>query len=238
MAIRKKTTKRAKVLVGIVNKEDGIKFTSAVNKCCTALHVSGVGHGTARSSYISYFGINDIEKRVILSIIPETVEKTVLRTVSQDLRLYLLGRGIAFTAPMSGISGIVESAVLEGVEDVKNPTAAKEKKIMHELVVAVVNQKFTDVAIDAARAAGATGATVFHTRSINNSRIEERMGTMLPEQTDSIFFLTTEEYKIKIMEAVRDVAGLKTEGGAVLFSLPVDDLVGIGRFDGEIPENE
>ena len=39
------------------------------------------------------------------------------------------------------------------------------------------------------------------------------------------------EYKERIMEAVRDAAGLKTEGGAVIFSLPVDDLVGIGRFE-------
>ena len=36
------------------------------------------------------------------------------------------------------------------------------------------------------------------------------------------------------MEAIRDAAGLKTEGGAIIFSLPVDDLVGIGRFNGEI----
>ena len=39
------------------------------------------------------------------------------------------------------------------------------------------------------------------------------------------------------MEAVKAVAGLQTEGSAVLFSLPVDTLVGIGRFakdeDGE-----
>ena len=62
------------------------------------------------------------------------------------------------------------------------------------------------------------------------------MGTALPEQTDTIFFLTTEEYKLKIMEAVRDQAGLKTEGGAVIFSIPVDDLVGIGRFDGFVNE--
>ena len=32
------------------------------------------------------------------------------------------------------------------------------------------------------------------------------------------------------MEAIRDCAGLKTDGGAVLFSLPVDSLVGLGRF--------
>ena len=198
--MKKRNNQRTKLLVGILNKEDEIKFTAAVNKCCTAAHFSGIGHGTARSSYLSYFGINDIEKRVVFSLIPEGAEKSVLKTVGQDLKLYLLGRGIAFTAPLSSISSIVETAILEGVEDEKKTASKKEKSVMHELVIAVVNRKYTDIAIDAARAAGATGATVFHTKSINNARIEERMGTVLAEQSDSIFFLTTEEFKIKIMD--------------------------------------
>ena len=107
---------------------------------------------------------------------------------------------------------------------------------MHELVIAVVNEKYSDAAIDAARDAGATGATVFHTRSVDNAKIEQAMGSSVPEETDSIFFLTTKEYKLKIMEAIRDAAGLKTEGSAVIFSLPVDDLVGIGRFEEESAE--
>ena len=237
--MKRKQDKRAKLLVGIINKADEVSFTAAVNKCCTAVHFSGVGHGTARSSYMSYFGFNEIEKRVVFSIIPEALERSILTTIGHDLKLYLVGKGIAFTCPLSGISSIVEEAVLSSpdrtdAQGTKNSNSKKEKETMHELVIAVVNQKYTDAAIDAARAAGATGATIFHTKSINNARIEERMGTPLPEQTDSIFFLTTEEFKVKIMEAVRDVAGLKTEGGAILFSLPVDEIVGIGRYDGEV----
>ena len=239
--MKRKQDKRAKLLVGIINKADEVSFTAAVNKCCTAVHFSGVGHGTARSSYMSYFGFTEIEKRVVFSIIPEALERSILTTIGHDLKLYLVGKGIAFTCPLSGISSIVEEAVLSSpdrtdAQGTKNSNSKKEKETMHELVIAVVNQKYTDAAIDAARAAGATGATIFHTKSINNARIEERMGTPLPEQTDSIFFLTTEEFKVKIMEAVRDVAGLKTEGGAILFSLPVDEIVGIGRYDGEVSE--
>lgn len=238
--MKKKTDRRAKLLVAIINKEDDEKFTATVNKCCTAVHFSGIGHGTARSSYMSYFGFNDIEKRIVFSIIPSTLEHTVLDAVGRELQLYLLGKGIAFTTPISTISSIVEDAVLStpdrDLTDAKSPVSKKEKTTMHELVIAVVNQKYTETAIEAARSAGATGATVFHTRSTGNARAEQSMGTALPEQTDSIFFLTTEEYKLKIMEAVRDYAGLKTEGGAVIFAIPVDDLVGIGRFNGEISE--
>ena len=33
------------------------------------------------------------------------------------------------------------------------------------------------------------------------------------------------------MEAIRDAGGLKTDGDAVIFSLPVDSMIGIGSPD-------
>ena len=229
---------RVKLLVGIVSKEDESRLTEIINECATAVHFSGVGHGTAKNSYMSYFGLGEIEKRITMSLIPASAEHNILSDIGHGLKLYLVGRGIAFTLPLSGISNIINGAILSGVDKPDKPSGRrapiskkKEKKIMHELVIAVVNTKYTDAAIEAARAAGATGATVFHTKSINNERAEQSIGTSINRETDSVFFLTTLEYKTGIMEAVRDAAGLKTEGGAIIFSLPVDDLVGIGRFE-------
>ena len=240
--------KRVKLLVGIINKEDEKRFTDVVNECATALHFSGLGHGTAHSSYMSYFGFNEIDKRVTMSLIPDSLEHEILSAVGHGLKLYLVGRGIAFTIPLSGISNIINDAIVDADEKIEKSSKSrapiskkKGKQRMHELVIAVVNNKYTDEAIEAARGAGATGATVFHTKSINNAKAEQAIGTSVSDETDSVFFLTSLEYKAKIMEAIRDVAGLKTEGGAIIFSLPVDDLVGIGRFedyvDGEENEN-
>jgi len=240
--------KRVKLLVGIINKEDEKRFTDVVNECATALHFSGLGHGTAHSSYMSYFGFNEIDKRVTMSLIPDSLEHEILSAVGHGLKLYLVGRGIAFTIPLSGISNIINDAIVDADEKIEKNSKSrapiskkKGKQRMHELVIAVVNNKYTDEAIEAARGAGATGATVFHTKSINNAKAEQAIGTSVSDETDSVFFLTSLEYKAKIMEAIRDVAGLKTEGGAIIFSLPVDDLVGIGRFedyvDGEENEN-
>ena len=247
MAMKKPApeNKRVKFLIGIINKEDEERFTEIVNDCATAVHFSGVGHGTARSSYMQYFGIGEVEKRITMSLIPASAEHNILNAIGHGLKLYLVGRGIAFTTPLSGISNILNDAILSGVDKPDRPTGRrapisrkKETKKMHELVIAVVNTKYTDIAIEAARAAGATGATVFHTKSISNERAEQSIGTAINRETDSVFFLTTLEYKTRIMEAVRDVAGLKTEGGAVIFSLPVDDLVGIGRFEDYAEDEE
>ena len=236
---------KVKLLIGIINKEDENRFAEIVNECATAVHFSGIGYGTARGNYMNYFGFNEIEKRITMSLIPEGAEHNILSAIGHGLKLYLVGRGIAFTVPLSGISSILNDAILSGVDKPDKPTAhrapiskKKETHSMHELVIAVVNTKYTDTAIDAARAAGATGATVFHTKSVGNERAEQSIGTTLSRETDSIYFLTTLEYKTKIMEAVRDSVGLKTEGGAIIYSLPVDDLVGVGRFEDYVDGEE
>ena len=234
--MRKATNNRVKLLVSIIDKKDDARYSEIVNDTTVAVGFSGIGHGTARSSYMSYFGFDEVEKRVVFSLFPERVERSLLANLNKGLRLFLPGRGIAFTVPLSGISNLVEGAVLAGVDknekqDARASSNKKEKKTMHELVIAVINKDFTDVAIDAARDAGATGATVFHTKSANNAKFEQLIGTSLSQETDSVFFLTTTEYKSKIMEAIRDSAGLKTDGGAVIFSLPVDTMVGIGKFE-------
>ena len=235
MAKRTTPEKRVKLLVCIIKKGDEIALTEACNEQCVALSFSGIGYGTAKSHYMSYLGLDEIEKRIVYSLIPNYCESRVLKAINKRLKLYLMGNGIAFTVPLSGISNIISNAILstpvrEDAEAQKN-SKEREKRKMHELIVAVVNQKFTDAVLDASRAAGATGATILHTRSVNNKQVEQILGTTFKQETDTIAFLTSHEYKQKIMEAIRECAGLKTDGGAILFSLPVDALVGSGRFE-------
>ena len=237
--------KRAKLLVCIIKKKDEIALCEALSECCVSLHFSGLAYGTAKSHYMSYLGLDEVEKRIVYSLIPDYCERQVLRAINRRLKLYLVGNGIAFTVPLSGISSIVSNAILStpvptpapsredsSAETQKN-TPEKERNNMHELIVAVVNQKYTDKVLDASRAAGATGATLLHTRSVSNQQAEQLIGTSFSQETDTVALITSHEFKARIMEAIRDNAGLKTEGGAVIFSLPVDSLIGIGRFDGE-----
>lgn len=232
--------RRVKALVCVIGKRQEALLAEVCNDCCVSLHFSAIGYGTAKSNYMSYLGLDEIEKRLVWALIPDYCEAKLLREINRRLRLYLTGNGIAFTIPLSGISNIISNAVLstpyrdDPAEAQKSSEKGKEKpKKMHELIIAVVNQKYTDAVIDSSRAAGATGATILHTRSVGNKQAEQILGTAFQQETDTVAILTTHEFKAGIMESIRDKAGLKTEGRAVLFSLPVDSLVGIGRSDAE-----
>ena len=227
---------RIKLLVAIIGKNDEEAFVEACNNICVSLHFAGIGFGTAKSNYRSYLGIDEAEKRVAYALFPAYCEHALLREIIRHLQLYLRGKGICFTIPLSGISNIIARSLLTTPyrEDTHSTSKTeKEKGKMHELILAVVNQKYTEDVLDSARNAGATGATLLHTRSIGNEQAEQLIGTSIEKETDPIAILTNTEFKQNIMEAIRDRAGLKTEGGAILLSLPVDSFIGIGRLDTE-----
>lgn len=243
---------RVKVLIGIIGKADEKKYEETINENCISINYSGLAFGTAKSSYLAYLGLDDIEKRIEISLIPEYSEKQVLKALRNRLKLYLTGKGIAFTMPLAGISGLISDCILktpvnkdERTDNQNNSNVEnnneREKKMnerQHDLLVAVVSQKYTDRVLESARAAGATGASILHTRSLNNEKAEQVLGTTLKTETDTIFFLVAKQYKAGIMEAIKETGGLKTDGGAVIFSLPVDAIAGIGRFDTVAEGNE
>ena len=221
---------RAKLLISIVNRGDDGKICELLNDFSVALTFLCMGKGTARSSVLNYLGIGTSEKSVMLSLIPESDEEAILNEIGNKMSLYLVGRGISFTVPLSAVSeieanGICSAAAAKTVDGSK---IMKDKDRTYDLIVAIVSEGYVDDAMEAARAAGAAGGTIIRSRSLSNAKAEQFIGISVHEETEVLLILSKREGKMAIMEAISNSAGLKTEAGGVLFSLPVDRTVGVG----------
>jgi nitrogen regulatory protein PII len=110
---------------------------------------------------------------------------------------------------------------------------------MHfKLIITFVEDKKTDDVMDAAREAGATGATV-----INNARgegLEESktfFGLSLETQRDVLMFLVEEHMSRTIIEKISDVAGFERHpGSGIAFQIDVEDAVGVTKQIKELTE--
>ena len=116
----------------------------------------------------------------------------------------------------------------------------KEDTRMYDLIIAAMQSGFADDAMNAAREAGAAGGTLIHATTLNNRKAEQLIGVTLQQETEVLMILTRREGKLAIMRAVQETAGLKTDAGGVLFSLPVDNLIGVGSMspDAATPERK
>lgn len=98
----------------------------------------------------------------------------------------------------------------------------------YELIVAIVNNGFEEEVMSAARAAGARGGTVFNARGTANADKDVNfLGIALHPHKEIVFILAKKDTKQNIMNAIKDQAGLTTPGSGILFTLPVEDVLGI-----------
>ena len=191
------------------------------------LVLTALGSGTATTEILDCLGLEATEKAVLFCVAPHSPQ--LVRRAEKALWLDVPGRGILMTVPVSSIGGAADRDYLLQQEAEK----AMEKEITHELLVVITNQGHTDMVMDAARAAGATGGTAVHAKGTGTELAKKFFGVSIAAEKELIFILTLEETRVPIMKAIMAQAGMQTEAQSLVFSLPVSDIAGLRRLDGE-----
>jgi nitrogen regulatory protein PII len=111
---------------------------------------------------------------------------------------------------------------------------------MHfKMIVVFVEDKKTDDVMDAARDAGATGATIIHNARGEGLKVNKTFfGLSLETQRDVILFLVEEHRSRHILEQI-SLAGRFDEepGTGIGFQIDVEDAVGIVHQAEEISQD-
>lgn len=216
---------KVKCLVTIVNRGKG----SLVADICRSYQIyftcGTLALGTAGSELLYYLGIGETDKEMLFSFLPACLERDVMHEIAGRINIKKPGHGIMFTVPLSGISTLFRQKVMCESADKEEYMEQAERK--YELVVAVVDHGFQDQVMDAARAADATGGTVFHARSLHDEDASSFLGIRLQGEKDVVMSLSEIGAYTGIMQAVNAACGLKTEAKGLIFSLPVDHFIGI-----------
>ena len=98
-----------------------------------------------------------------------------------------------------------------------------------EVILCIVNQGFSEVAMDAAKKAGARGGTVMNGRGTASKESEKFYNITIQPEKEVIMILVAVEIKDKILKALYDTIGMDTSAQGIAFSLPVDNVVGIAN---------
>ncbi|MBL8658239.1 MAG: hypothetical protein JNM75_00630 [Rhodospirillales bacterium] len=98
-----------------------------------------------------------------------------------------------------------------------------------KLIFAFVSEERTDAVLDAARAAGATGATVItNCRGEGLTPEKSFLGLEVTAQRDILLFLVAEPKAREILETIARAGKLESEPGAgIAFQVSIEDAVGL-----------
>jgi hypothetical protein len=102
-----------------------------------------------------------------------------------------------------------------------------ESNAKFDLILAVVNQGYSDELMSVAREAGATGGTIVNARSIAHEGVVKFFGICVQSEREIVTILAARESKAEIMQAISHSYGLKSDAKGIVFSLPVDGITGL-----------
>jgi hypothetical protein len=195
-------------------------------------HFISKGRGTAASDVLDLLGIGTSDKAIVLCLEQAILVPILLKDVRSRLKHTNPGAGIAFTIPLSAINDpillIFKQSILKNEKittQIENKGAAMT--FTHDLIISILNHGFSDDFMDTARAAGATGGTVINARGQAHGGAAQFLGVSMHEEREIILILAQSEKKVAIMQAISEKHGLNTDAQGIIFSMPVDSVLGL-----------
>lgn len=187
------------------------------------------GRGTANSELLDLLGLGSSEKDVMISLMPQGVCRKMITSVSRMMSMASPGRGIAFTVPLSAVNALVGKAVNHEIKpEPETEREGEEELVKFCLILAVYNAGYTEEIVAAAKKAGAAGGTVLHARGVARDGGESFFGMPILEEKEVIAILASTEEGKGILEQINKDCGLKKEPQAIVLSLPVHQVAGLG----------
>lgn len=94
-------------------------------------------------------------------------------------------------------------------------------------ILAIVNNGFSEVAMDAAKACGAKGGTILHGRGTISKDAEKFFNISIQPEKEIVMILAPINLIDGILKGLYDAVGTSTPARGIAFALPVDEVVGI-----------
>lgn len=215
------------LMTTIVDRKIVNKFIDLYKENSLNVRFWALGLGTASNDILDYLGLDNPEKAVAFSVLEENSWLDIKKQLQKKLQIDAPGGGISFITPLSSIGGKKALQFLLENQDYQKQEESTLKNTTHDLIIVIAEQGYTNLIMDAARAAGAHGGTVIHAKGTGMEAAEKFMGVSLAAEKEIIFIVSKTEGKNAIMQAIMKDAGLDSKAKAIAFSVPVTDTAGL-----------
>ncbi len=226
-----------RLLVNIVNRDLEKSYMEFYKKNGIETVFSTPANGTASKNLLDYLGLAPNAKTVLQTVVTQENAVKLMQLLVNRMGINLPGSGIALTIPLGSIAGTASFKYLtDGQKETENGGIAMDSEL-YALIIAIVENGFSDMVMDAAREAGARGGTVVHAKGTGSHFTQKFFGVSLASEKEMVYIVTRKEGKNAIMKAIMEKAGPQTDAKAAVLSLPVEDVAGLCSVT-DVPGND
>lgn len=215
-----------KLIVSFVERGQGNGLVRFYESHHVTMNLHSIGVGTASSDLLDVLGIGSSEKDVLFSLASGETAQRLMKRLRDSLR-NMKEKGIVFTMPLTGMNHIV-ATVLERQGAENKAGGAEMEHNDASLILVMVNQGHTDEVMNTARGAGARGGTIIRSRFTGAEELAQLYESVGHAEKEIIAMVTPNSLRNAIMETINKKHGLKSDAGAIILSLGIDEIAKLG----------
>ena len=186
------------------------------------------GDGTASQGILDFLGLTKTEKIVFTSIISGNREKEILKYIKKEMKIREIGRGVAFTTPLSSAPTYIHEVFKEKIgEKMKEKDKNKDNKKQYHLLLIITIEGYAEKVMDIAKRNGANGGTLLKGREVGNRNAFKFFNMTVEPEKDILLIVCNEQDKNRIMTSILEKYGANTDAKGICISLPIDNAIGI-----------
>lgn len=227
-------------VMAITDRERGEQVISLFRENNVYTTDVALGEGTAPPEVLDYLYLNPSQKAICFGVVTNAGLVPLLKNFKRKLYIDVPGNGIVVTVPLNTVGGkrsleyLVEGQNLDlpGRKDkLTESEATMAIHTEHELIFVIANEGYTDMIMDAARSAGASGGTVIKARGTGGEHSEKFFGFSIAAEKEIHLIVTPAQGRNHIMKTIMEKAGLDSKAQSIVFSMPVSNAIGLRTPD-------
>lgn len=215
-------------IISIIHPEMSAKMDAICDRLELPIRLRLLGRGTATGNMLDLLGLRSREYRISLTVADKERTAALIDEARRQLYIDAPGHGIIVATAIKSVGG---GKTLSYLSQGRPTDGTPEFNYNYEIILAIANEGYTDVVMDAAREAGARGGTVLHGKGTGSKDAEKFFKVSIASEKEVILIVAKASEKAAIMQSIVTKAGVGTDAGAIAISLPVTDIAGFGMLD-------
>lgn len=215
------------LMVFIVEREKG----SSVLKYAKTIGALGgsilIGRGTINNPLLHLLELDDNRKAIVWILADVTSASIIIKKTAERFSFAKPNKGIAFKMPISNLFGTTNS-IGEGIH-----CHIQEEDIMtaHQAIIAIVEKGQAENVVEAARSAGAQGATIINARGSGIHEQFKLFAIEIEPEKEIVLMIVKSNRVDEICKKIMQETHLNDAGKGVLFTQPIINTYGLHEDD-------
>ena len=180
-----------------------------------------MGVGTVRSKVLEFLALDDIRKEIVLMVVKRETGTAAAEALNHDMSLHKPNHGIAFLIPIKSLAGVHNLGKNIEVED------RTVTDTVYNAIFTVVDRGMGESVVDAAKEAGARGATIIHARGSGIHETSTLFAMQIEPEKDMVLILAANDICAGIVSSIREKLDIDEPGTGIIFSVGVSETYGL-----------